>query len=80
MSTGARTLGEIAGQIAMLEVACAKCDRKGRYRLSRLIAEQGADRGIPDWLETLRRSCPRHQGGGVHDRCGAHCPQLLDLP
>ena len=30
MNSGAVTLGDIAGKIAMLEVACDRCERRGR--------------------------------------------------
>ena len=30
MSSGAVTLGDIAGKITMLEVACSRCERRGR--------------------------------------------------
>lgn len=77
---GALTLGDLAGRLEWLEVTCAICpDRKGRYRVAGLIAQFGAAKGIPDWLETLRRTCPTHQGASVHARCKAGCPQLVEL-
>ena len=55
-----RPLGEIAARTAMLEVACSRCERRGRYRLDRLIARHGAEAGarlegllLTDGLEIL---------------------------
>lgn len=80
MSSGAITLGDLAGKLEWLEVTCPRCeDRRGRYRVAGLIAQFGAAKAIPDWLEGLRSTCPKHQGGSVHDRCAAHCPQLAAL-
>jgi hypothetical protein len=33
-NSGAVTLGDIAGKLAMLEVACFRCDRPGSVALS----------------------------------------------
>jgi hypothetical protein len=35
MRDGAVTLGDIAGKITMLEVACHRCERHGRLRVAR---------------------------------------------
>jgi hypothetical protein len=42
-NSGAVTLGDIAGKLSMLDVACSKCDRRGRLSVAKLIAEHGAD-------------------------------------
>jgi hypothetical protein len=43
----------------MLEVACARCDRHGRLRLDKLIAEHGPEMPLPE-LGVLRAGdCPR---------------------
>ena len=34
---GSITLGEVKGKLTMLEVACHRCDRKGRVNVQRLI-------------------------------------------
>jgi hypothetical protein len=38
----------------MLDVACDWCERRGRYRVARLITEQGADMGLPELGVTTR--------------------------
>src|SRR5690349_2406905 len=39
------TLGELVGRIDRLEVACRRCDRRGRLRL---VAEHGPSTTLPD--------------------------------
>ena len=46
MRRDAVTLGDLAGRIAMLEIACSRCERRGRLQVDRLLAQYG------DW------SCP----------------------
>jgi hypothetical protein len=36
-SSDAVTLGEIADRLAMLEVACSRCERRGRLSVAKLI-------------------------------------------
>ena len=39
---GSITLGEVKGKLTMLEVACHRCERRGRVSLARLIEDHGA--------------------------------------
>ena len=75
-SSGAVTLGEIAGEIMMLEIACNHCDRRGRYRVARLIEQHGADMGLPALRGILAADCPRLGNVSMNDRCGINYPQL----
>jgi hypothetical protein len=34
---------DIAGQLDLLRIECAKCGRAGRYRVDQLIAARGAE-------------------------------------
>ena len=56
---GAVTLGDIAGKVAMLEAACSRCERRGRYRVARLIAEHGPDMSLPELRFIIAADCPR---------------------
>jgi hypothetical protein len=47
MRRGSVTLDDLAGRIAMLEVACSRCERRGRLRVDRLI-EQHGDMELPE--------------------------------
>jgi hypothetical protein len=78
-NSGAVTLGDIADRLAMLDVACSKCDRRGRLSVAKLIAEHGSDMRLPDLRERLAGDCPRVRSASVVDRCGVHYPQLVEL-
>jgi hypothetical protein len=56
---GAYTLADVAARAAMLEVACRKCDRRGRLNVAGLIQEHGADAKLPDLKDALAGGCPR---------------------
>jgi len=78
MSTGFVTLGQIAGRLAVLDVACNRCDRRGRLRTARLMAEHGADLPIPALRQIVAADCPRMAAEQMHDGCGVHFPGLAD--
>ena len=75
-SSGAVTLGEIAGKITMLEVACSRCHRRGRLRVARLLEQHGADMGLPALRGIIAADCPRVAAVAIHDQCGLYYPQL----
>ncbi len=77
--TGAITLGQLAEKTATLEVACSRCDRKGRLRVSKLIDEHGAGMGLPVLKTILAGDCPRLQASSIYDHCGGHFPELPKL-
>jgi hypothetical protein len=64
-SRGSITLGELVGKIDLLEIACHRCERRGRVSLSRLIEEHGAGTGLPDLWESLAGDC-QHAGSKQH--------------
>ena len=76
-SGGAVTLAELAGRLPMLEVACSRCERRGRLNVARLIERHGADARLPDLRVILAGDCPRSSAVSVHERCGVHYPQLV---
>jgi hypothetical protein len=59
-SSGAVTLGEIAGRLPMLEVACSCCERRGRLNVAKLIERHGPDTRLPDLRVILAGDCPAH--------------------
>ena len=58
-SSGAVTLGGIADRINMLEVACSKCERRGRLSVARLIERHDADAQLTNLRTVLAGDCPR---------------------
>jgi hypothetical protein len=63
----------------MLEVACHRCDRKGRVSLARLIEEHGAGMGLPDLWQSLAGDCPNARSTALNSRCAIYYPQLPAL-
>jgi len=76
MAGGSITLDQVAAHVAVLAVACSRCDRAGRYNLDTLIARHGANLGIPELLNLLSEDCPKRQSLSAYDLCGVHCPDL----
>ena len=76
LSSGIVPLGRIPDRLPMLEVACNRCDRRGRLRTARLMAEHGPELPIPALLRIVAADCPRMQAERVHDVCGVHFPGL----
>src|SRR4051795_4281252 len=54
MRSNAITLGDVAARFTLLEIACRRCERRGRLRLDQLIEQHGADMGLPELGDVLR--------------------------
>jgi hypothetical protein len=67
MPSHIQRLGDLAGRMIWVEVRCGHCDRHGRPHLGRLIAEHGADAGVPDLLRAIVGDCPKREAFNVHD-------------
>ena len=76
---GSITLGEVKGKLTMLDVACHRCDRKGRVNVERLIEEHGADTGLPNLWEDLAGDCQHARSTALNNRCAIYYPQLPAL-
>ena len=50
---GAIIFSDLIGKLDVLNVACEKCERAGRYRLDRLFQDRGCDAKLIDWLDEL---------------------------
>jgi hypothetical protein len=62
------TLGEIAARTSVLEVACSRCERRGRYRLDKLIARYG-DGEAREMIPELTADCPKRGSASLMERC-----------
>jgi hypothetical protein len=69
--SGALLLSDLPGPY--VELACTKCDRKGRLSKDRLIEEYGADITLPD-LRVQIAQCARY--GNILDGCGVYYVDL----
>jgi hypothetical protein len=75
MRGDAVTLGDLAGKITMLEVACRRCERRGRLRLDQL-SEQYGDMRLPELRLILPSDCPQVEATSIGERCSGYFPQL----
>jgi hypothetical protein len=78
MRRGSVTLGDFAGRITILEIASRRCERRGRLRVDRLIAQHD-DMRLPELADILAGDCPRAEAVAVGERCSVFFPQLLRL-
>ena len=69
-------LRDIVGQIEWIEVACTRCDRRGRYSVELLIATYGADATGTDVLCRLAQAWPRPEPAKRRELCDVDCPGL----
>ena len=77
MANGSITLGEVAARTSHIEVACSRCERRGRYRVSKLVASLGEDFLMTD-LGTQIADCPR-SAAAVSERCDVYFPGLRKI-
>ena len=75
MRRGSVTLGDLADQIAMLEIACSRCERRGRLQVDLLVAQYG-DAELPELRLILAGDCPRAAAVSISDQCDIFFPQL----
>ena len=75
MRRGSVTLGDLAGKITMLEVACSRCPRRGRLQVDRLIAQYG-DAELPELRLILAGDCPKAVVVSISDQCDIYFPGL----
>jgi hypothetical protein len=68
--------GDIEGKLDVLRVECARCQRKGRYSVRRLIEKYGRHANMMKWKEQLNGDCPKRDAPQLHDRCDLICPDL----
>jgi hypothetical protein len=76
MPSGVTTLGGLARLRSGLDVACNRCDRRGRLSVRRLLAEHGPDLPVPELRRIIAADCPKMIEGKMHDVCGIHFPGL----
>jgi hypothetical protein len=76
---GSITLGELRGKLDFLDIACHRCERRGRVSLVKLIEEHRADTGLPDLWESLAGDCKQARSTALNNRCAIYYPQLPAL-
>ncbi|MDP9648713.1 hypothetical protein J2793_004179 [Paraburkholderia caledonica] len=75
MRNGSICLSDVAARATHIELACTRCERRGRYRLEGLIRQFGPDLGIPDLAEQIA-PCPNRNSSNFNVRCDVFYPGL----
>ena len=75
MTNGSMTIGDVAARADHIEVACSRCERRGRYQLARLVATLGAGFPMTD-LGAQLADCPRRTAVVPGERCDVYFPGL----
>jgi hypothetical protein len=76
---GLITFGDIDGKLTMLRIECAKCGRKGRYSVARLLEQYGPDEPLETFRRPLIENCPRYLKRDYNDQCDAIFPDLIKV-
>jgi hypothetical protein len=76
MPAGYITLGQIS--LSLLEVACNRCDRRGRLNIDRLMAEHGEQPPVPELRQVIAADCPRRIQERFPIRAGCISPGWPD--
>jgi hypothetical protein len=64
--------GDIEGKLDVLRVECARCERKGRYSVRRLIEKYGRNANMMKWKEQLNGDCPKRDAVPICRGCSSH--------
>lgn len=75
---GAVALGEVAAKATHLDIACSRCERRGRYALARLVASHGPDFAMTDLGNELA-NCPHRNATSHGERCDVYFPGLAAI-
>lgn len=75
------TFSDITGRAELLHVVCRRCERRGQYRLARLVERYGRSAAVAQFLDDVSADCPRRTNPAVsiYERCQAHLPDLPRL-
>jgi hypothetical protein len=63
------TLADLRPEVAHLDVACSRCDRRGRLSVARLIEQHGPSTTLRDAVAGINAECPIREAHGVMERC-----------
>ena len=74
MPAGYITLDQIS--LSGLEVACNRCNRRGRLNVDRPVAEHGPQLPVQELRQIIAADCPRMIEGKYSDPCEVHFPKL----
>ena len=59
MPSGVITLGQVAARLPTLDVACSRCDRRGKLLSRPLVQRHGPGLPMPELRQLVAADCPR---------------------
>ncbi|MEP9326717.1 hypothetical protein PPMP20_26835 [Paraburkholderia phymatum] len=74
MTKGSVTLGDVAARTTHINIACSRCERRGHYRLSKLVATLGEDFPVTSLAGQIS-DCPK-QDAPTWEKCDVFYPGL----
>ena len=73
------TLADLQPEVTRLDVACSRCDRRGRLSVARPIKQYRAGATLRDAVAGINADCPNRETHGVMERCDIYLPGLGGL-
>jgi hypothetical protein len=77
MGNGSITLGAVSARASHIDVACSRCERRGRYNLSKLVASLGEEFPLTD-LGSRISDCAK-KNAPAWERCDIYYPGLIAI-
>src|SRR5262249_6762203 len=73
------TFGDLVGKLGRVRIGCAKCGRRGQYRLAVLIGKYGRDKKLFAWIDELTETAPIRRTPMIRaTRAARICPSGYD--
>ncbi len=72
-------LSDIIGHADMLELACGRCERRGKLSVARLAADYAPDTQLHTIMRAQIGDCPQRAARQERERCDPYSPTLSRL-
>ncbi len=70
---------DLIAETPWLDLACHRCGRAGRLRVSELFAFYGPDELVWTAVEDAAADCPRRGETRIYELCHVRCPTLAEF-
>ena len=72
-------LSDLRPDVRHLDVACSRCDRRGRLTVARLIGDRAEGASLRHAVAGINADCPQRDAYSPMERCDIYMPGLADL-
>jgi hypothetical protein len=73
------TVADLIGRADFLELACGRCERRGRLSVARLAREHALGTPLATIMRAQVGDCPNRNAQQERDRCDPYSPTLSTL-